>query len=63
MCSHKTESKYGHIGSCRVVFEGSLTGVIAQMMAVFALPPSEGSRMRVSFESRYGMWPTEKKGC
>lgn len=30
----------------------SLTGVMAQMMAVLALPPSDGSKMRVSLESR-----------
>lgn len=30
----------------------SLTGVMAQMMAVLAFPPSEGCRMRVSLESR-----------
>ena len=31
-------------------------GVTAQMMAVFALPPRDGFRIWVSFESRYGMW-------
>ena len=28
-----------------------------QMMAVFALPPKEGCKMRVSLLSLYGMWP------
>ncbi len=32
-------------------------GVTLQMMAVLALPPSDGCRMRVSLLSRYGMCP------
>ncbi len=32
-------------------------GVMLQMMAVLALPPSDGCRMRVSLLSLYGMWP------
>lgn len=37
-------------------------GVMAQMMAVLALPPSEGCRMRVSLLSRYGMCPPARRG-
>lgn len=33
------------------------SGVIVQMIAVLALPPSADCRMRVSLLSRYGIWP------
>lgn len=32
-------------------------GLIVQMMAVLAFPPKKGCSMRVSLESRYGIWP------
>ena len=34
-----------------------LAGLIVQIMAVLALPPKKGCKMRVSLESRYGMCP------
>ena len=35
--------------------------VMVQMIAIRALPERDGSRMRVSLLSRYGMWPLRKE--
>lgn len=40
----------------------SMDGAMVHTMVVRQLPPSESSRMRVSFESRYGMCVRSPRG-
>ena len=49
-----------HVAKNKVFLDCSTcvrAGLMVQMMAVLAFPPKESCKIRVSFESRYGMCP------